>query len=82
MADLKPQEVMWSMSRTRIGGDIAGAIAVIGSVVVIVTGVPPLKWFFAAALACGAGCAFALSYWHRHHPTPRKPPNTIRNGGT
>ncbi len=77
MSEPKPQDVMWNMSRTRIGGDIAGLIAVVGSVVVIVTGVPPLKWFLAAALACGAVCAFALSAWHRRHPVPRKPPNTI-----
>jgi hypothetical protein len=80
MADPKPQEVMWNLSRTRIGGDLAGAIAVIGSVVVIIAGVPPLKWFFAGALLCGGLCAFALSYWHRRHPAPRKPPNTIREG--
>ena len=80
MEKLKPQEVMWSISRTRVGGDIAGAMAVVGSVVVIIVGIPPLKWFFAGALACGAMCAFALSYWNRRHPGPRKPPNTIRNG--
>jgi hypothetical protein len=77
MPDLKPQEVMWSITRTRFGGDIAGAIAVIGSVIVIIAGVPPLKWFFAGALVCGAVCAFALSFWHRRHPGPAKPPNTI-----
>ncbi len=77
MDEPKPQEVMWNMSRVRVGGDIAGLIAVVGCVVVIVTGVPPLKWFLAAALLCGAICAFGLSMWHRRHPSPRRPPNTI-----
>ncbi len=77
MDELKPQEVMWSMSRTRIGGDIAGLIAVVGSIVAVVLGVPPIKWFLAGALACGAICAFGLSAWHRRHPSPRKPPNTL-----
>ncbi len=77
MDEPKPSEVMWNMSRTRIGGDIAGVIAVIGSIVVLVTGIPPFKWSLVAALACGGVCAFALSYWHRRHPAPGKPPNTV-----
>ncbi len=77
MDEPKPSDVMWSSSRTRIGGDLAGAIAVVGSVVVIIAGVPPLKWFLAGAFLCGAICAFGLSIWHRRHPQPRKPPNTI-----
>ena len=77
MAEQKPQEVMWNMSRTRIGGDIGGAIAVIGSIVALIAGIPPFKYFLAAALFCGAICAFALSAWHRRHPQPPKPPNTI-----
>ena len=79
MNEPKPQEVMWNISRVRVGGDVAGAIAVIGSVVVIIAGIPPLKWFLAGALACGAVCAFALSFWHRRHPAPRRPPNTIKD---
>jgi hypothetical protein len=77
MDELKPQEVMWNMSRTRVGGDIAGLIAVIGSVVVLIAGIPPFKWFLAGALLCGAVCAFGLSIWHRRHPSSRRPPNTI-----
>jgi hypothetical protein len=77
MNEPKPGEVMWSISRVRVGGDVAGAIAVIGSVIVILAGVPPLKWFFAGALAWGAVCAFALSFWHRRHPGSARPPNTI-----
>ncbi len=77
MDEPKPSDVMWNMSRTRVGGDIGGLIAVVGSVVVVVTGIPPLKWFLAGALVCGAVCAFALSAWHGRHPGPRKPPNTL-----
>ncbi len=78
MDESNPQRVMWNLSSTRIGGDIAGAIAVVGSIVVLITGVPPFKWFLAAAFAAGAVCAFGLSIWHRRHPTPRRPPNSIR----
>jgi len=80
MTELKPQEVMWNMSRTRVGGDIAGLIAVIGSIVVLIAGIPPFKYFLAGALACGAIFAFGLSAWHRRHPQPQRPPNTIKNG--
>jgi hypothetical protein len=82
MDEPKPGDVMWNISRVRVGGDIAGVIGVIGAVVVVITGIPPLKWFFAAALACGAVCAFALSIWHRRHPSPRTPPNTIQDRRT
>jgi hypothetical protein len=73
-----PQNSMYDMSHVRVGGDIAGLLAVLGTVGVVLLGVPPLKWVMAAALACGAVCAFALSIWHRRHPGPRRPPNTIR----
>ncbi len=79
MNEPKPQQVMWNLSSTRIGGDIAGAIAVVGSIVVLLAGIPPFKYFLAGALICGAICAFALSAWHRRHPQPPKPPNTIAN---
>lgn len=78
MAEPKPQEVMWNLSRTRVGGDIGGAIAVIGAIVVMIIGIPPFKWFLAGAFLCGAIFAFGLSIWHRRHPSPRTPPNTIR----
>ncbi len=77
MDEPKPPQVMWNSSRTRIGGDIAGALAVVGSIVVLLAGIPPFKYFLAGALVCGALCAFGLSAWHRRHPTPRTPPNTI-----
>ncbi len=77
MDEPKPQEVMWNLSRTRVGGDIGGLVAVIGTIVVLIIGVPPFKWFLAAAFICGAVCAFGLSIWHRRHPQPPKPPNTI-----
>ena len=77
MGEPTPPDVMWNSSRTRIGGDVAGAIAVIGSIVVMIAGIPPFKWFLAGALVCGAVCAFTLSVWHRRHPSSRRPPNSI-----
>jgi hypothetical protein len=69
---------MHNMSRVRVGADLGGVLAVIGTVVVVIAGIPPTKWFLAAALACGAVFAAALSIWHRRHPGPQTPPNTIR----
>ncbi len=79
MDEPNPQQVMWNLSRTRIGGDIAGAIAVVGSIVVLLAGIPPFKYFLAAALACGGIFAFCLSIWHRRHPQPSRPPNSIED---
>ncbi len=81
MNEPKPQEVMWNLSHTRVGGDVGGLIFVIGTVVTLLIGIPPFKWFLAVAFAGGAVCAFALSFWHRRHPSPQRPPNTIDGHG-
>ena len=73
-----PQNSMYDVSHVRVGGDLAGALAVLGTFGVVLLGVPPLKWVMAAALACGAVCAFALAAWHTRCPGPSRPPNTIR----
>jgi hypothetical protein len=72
-----PDDGVHNIAHIRVGGDIAGVLAVIGTVGVVLLGIPPLKWFMAAALACGAVFAFGLSAWHRRHPGPRQPPNSI-----
>ncbi len=77
MDEPRPQEVMWNLSHMRVGGDVGGAVAVIGTVAVLVLGIPEVKWFLGAAAVCGAGCALLLSMWHRRRPSPRTPPNTI-----
>jgi predicted phage tail protein len=73
-----PQESMYNVSRVRVGADLGGVLAVVGTIVVLVAGIPPVKWFLAAALASGAVFAVGLSIWHRRHPGPLTPPNTIR----
>ncbi len=73
-----PQNSMYDVSPVRVGADIAGVLAVLGTLGVVLLGIPPLKWVLAAALACGACFAWALSVWHVRHPGPSRPPNTIR----
>ncbi len=73
-----PQNSMYDTSHVRVGGDIAGALAVLGTLGVVLLGVPPLKWVMAAAMVCGAFYAFGLGLWHQRHPGPRRPPNTLR----
>ncbi len=73
-----PQESMYDVSHVRVGSDIAGALAVIATFLVMILGVPPVKYFVAAAFGAGAICAFGLSLWHRRHPTGTRPENSLR----
>ncbi len=77
MNEPAPMETMCNISRVRVGGDLGGVIAVVGTFVVLIAGVPPVRWFLAAAFVCGTVYALSLAAWHRYHPGPGRPPNTI-----
>ncbi len=77
MSESAPMETLCNISRVRVGGDLGGLIAVIGTFVVLISGIPSIKWFLPPALACGVICALGLSAWHRLRPYPTRPPNTI-----
>ncbi len=77
MNERAPLETMINISRVRVGGDLGGLIAVVGTFVVLISGIPPVTWFVAAAFAGGTMCAAGLVAWHRHCPGPARPPNTI-----
>jgi len=54
-------------SRVPIGGDIAGLLFVVGSVVVILLGLPELRPFFIWAGAAGLVLGVALILWNRRY---------------
>jgi hypothetical protein len=56
-----------NFSNMPVGGDLGGLIFAVGSVAVVVIGLPYLGWFFAAALAGGIALAAALLVWHQTH---------------
>jgi hypothetical protein len=58
-------------SKLVIGGGIAGAAFTIGSMLIFLTGLPILRYMFAAALILG--CAIALFLRLVRHKTPGAP---------
>jgi hypothetical protein len=82
MADAVPVELparspQINFSSTEVAGNIGGLIFVVGSVFVVVVGVPSVIWFLIAATAAGCFLAWALVGWHRSHRGYRLPENRI-----
>ena len=53
-----------TMHQIQVGGGVAGAIFTVGSMLVFLTGVPLLWYFFAGAIALGVGVAVLLRQTH------------------
>ncbi len=72
---------MWSpqinFSSTEVAGNIGGLIFAVGSVFVVVVGLPAVIWFLIAGTAAGCIVAWALTVWHTKHPTYGLPANRI-----
>ncbi len=66
-----------NFSSTEIAGNVGGLIFVIGSVFIVVVGLPSMIWFLFAATVAGCFLAWALVAWHRSHPTWGQPENRI-----
>jgi hypothetical protein len=66
-----------NLSRIPVGGNAGGLIFAIGSVVIVIVGLPGLRWFLIAALLGGACTAAALFAWRRAHPAALQPRNSI-----
>lgn len=67
-----------NLSRIPVGGNAGGLIFAIGSVVIVIVGLPGIRWFTLAALVSGVLVAGVLFAWRRSHPTAMKPVNSIR----
>jgi hypothetical protein len=57
-----------NLSAIPVGGDAAGLIFAVGSVIVVLVGVPGMTWYFVSALGCAALFAWALSAWRLAQP--------------
>ncbi len=66
-----------NLSSIPVGGDIAGLIFAVGSVSIVMLGLPQLRWFFFAAVGSGLLIAGALAAWHTGHPSSSTPSNSI-----
>jgi len=57
-----------NISKIAVGGGIAGAIFAIGSMLIFLTGLPTLRYFFAAAIVFGCAVALLLRLFRRETP--------------
>ena len=58
-------------AKLRVGGNIAGAMFTIGSMLIFLFGIPVLRYMFPVAIL--AGCAVALVFRLIRHETPGAP---------
>jgi hypothetical protein len=56
------------MSKIRVGGGVAGLIFTVGTALIFLVGVPPLRWFAVLALVVGLAVGVGLLLWHKRHP--------------
>ena len=59
-----------NFSRLEVGGDLGGCLFAAGSVFVLVSGLPLVRWFFFGAVAAAVPVACLLAAWRRHHHGP------------
>jgi hypothetical protein len=56
-----------NFSRLEVGGDLGGCVFALGSVLVLVAGLPQVRWFVAGAVAAAVPTACLLLAWHHCH---------------
>ena len=60
-----------------VGGNVAGLFVVVGTTLIVLTGVPRAGWFLTASVAAGAITAAARFMWRSGHPSATVPRNSI-----
>jgi hypothetical protein len=61
------QPHMLNISAVHVGGDAAGLAFVVGTVVIFMIGLPPLRWFVLASSVLAVLFATGVIAWHRTH---------------
>lgn len=74
--DRRPQ--MLNIAAIHVGGDAAGLAFVVGTVVIFVMGLPPLRWFVLASAVLAVLFAAAVIGWHRTHSVWSEPTRSLR----
>ena len=70
--------LMLNISAVYVGGDAAGLAFVVGTVVVFVMGLPPLRWFALASAVLAVACAVTIVAWRRTHAVWSTPETSLR----
>jgi hypothetical protein len=71
----RPPEI--NLSAIRVGANAGGLIFAVGSIAILVLGLPEWRWFFLVAFLGGLLVARALFAWHSRHPSRRGPENFV-----
>jgi hypothetical protein len=66
-----------NFSSTDVGGNAGGLIFVVGTVLIVSVGLPPVLWFLLAGTVGGCFLAWRLVEWHTRHPKRGLPENLI-----
>ena len=66
-----------NFSRVPVAGNVGGLIFAVGSMVIVIVGLPEIRWFLLAALVSGVCAAAGLFAWRRAHPAGVQPRNSI-----
>ena len=66
-----------NLSSIPVAGNAGGLIFALGSVVIVMLGLPELQWFFMAAVIAGFLVAGGLVAWRTAHPSSSLPENSI-----
>ena len=57
-----------NMSKIAVGGGIAGAIFVAGSMLIFLVGIPVIRYIFPVAIVLGCGVALVLHFMRHEAP--------------
>ena len=72
------QQPMLNISAVYVGGDAAGLAFVVGTVVIFVMALPPLRWFVLASAILAGVFAASVIAWHRTHSIWSRPEASLR----
>jgi hypothetical protein len=66
-----------NLSSIPVAGDIGGLIFVVGSFVILLLGLPDLRWFVSLAIVAATVLAIGLYAWRSSHPSTASALNSI-----
>jgi len=77
-----PRDRSWrspqiNFSNMEVPGNIGGLIFMVGSLLVVLLGLPSVLWFLLIGAAAGSFVAWRLATWHARHPKWGLPENRI-----
>ena len=66
-----------NLSAIPVGGNMGGLMFMVGSMVILLAGLPEWRWYFISGVLGGILTAAAVLLWHQTHPNRGLPQNRI-----